>query len=57
MQEAVFDDDRVEAPGAWGFRRLRRLARIGRAALDVVLPPLCLSCQTRQDTGQFELIA
>ena len=47
VQEAVFDDDRVEVPGAWGLKHLRRLARIGRAALDVVLPPLCLSCQTR----------
>jgi ComF family protein len=47
VQEAVFDDDRVEAPGAWGLKHLRRLARIGRGALYVVLPPLCLSCQTR----------
>jgi ComF family protein len=47
VPEAVFDDDCAEAPSAWGVRRLRPLAQIGRAALDVVLPPLCLSCQTR----------
>ena len=49
VQEAVFDDEprRSEVPGAWGLKHLRRLARIGRGALDVVLPPLCLSCQTR----------
>ena len=27
--------------------RLRPLGRVGRAALDVLLPPLCLGCQTR----------
>lgn len=29
------------------LRMTRRVARASRAALDVILPPLCLSCQTR----------
>jgi ComF family protein len=47
VQEAVFDDEPRRSSDAWGLKHLRRLARIGRGALDVVLPPLCLSCQTR----------
>lgn len=42
------DDDSAKARAGRGLlTRLRPLGRIGRAALDVLLPPLCLGCQTR----------
>lgn len=42
-------DSDPNAPAAIGLgsRVGRRLAYYGRAALDIVLPPLCLNCQTR----------
>jgi ComF family protein len=47
VQDMVFDDERAPATAPRGLGRLRPLARLGRAALDVVLPPLCLSCRVR----------
>jgi ComF family protein len=36
-----------EVPERLSFKPRPALARLGRAALDVLLPPLCLSCQSR----------
>ncbi len=56
MRDAVVDNANEVVTGtreseARGFSLFRAhispLAQIGRAALDVVLPPLCLGCQTR----------
>lgn len=42
-------DDCLDAAAAprLATRVARRFARMGRTALDVILPPLCLNCQTR----------
>lgn len=41
------DDQDASAAIGLGLRVRRRLTHYGRAALNIVLPPLCLSCQTR----------
>ena len=42
------DRDAEDARRGVGLlNRLRPLGRLGRSALDVLLPPLCLGCQTR----------
>jgi ComF family protein len=47
MHETGLDAGVGEAISPRRFERFRPLARLGRRALDVVLPPLCLACQTR----------
>jgi ComF family protein len=47
VTDAFFEtESEAPTPGSGGVR-LRALAGLGRAALDVVLPPLCLGCTTR----------
>lgn len=44
----VADDEADDVRRGLGLlKRLRPLGRLGRSALDVLLPPLCLGCQTR----------
>jgi ComF family protein len=47
MHETHLDGEVEEGVRPGRFERFRPLARLGRLALDVVLPPLCLACRTR----------
>lgn len=47
MQEAVAGEIGEPEADSGGFSGFRRIRALGRAALDVVLPPLCLGCQSR----------